>query len=267
MTPFFTIIVVSLNAETTIGKTIQSILTQTFGNYEIVVKDGNSRDSTVSQVPPSDKIRIHQSGDSGIYDAMNQAIQLSTGQYLCFLNCGDVFASNDVLQKVFDGITKQLLICHPIVAYSDYRRNGIVFRSPRKMSDFYLYRTPLNHQTMFVAKEIFAKHGMFTTTLAILADHELTMRLYKAKVHFLYVDVVSCDYLGGGMSELQTNYAKLRRESAQIRGRYFSRVQLVVYGLVILLSAQKVREWIISDSSPKLLRVAYRGVVNIINRL
>ena len=83
--PFFSIIVVSFNAGQTISNTINSILSQTFHDYEIVVKDGLSKDDTLKCIPKSEKIRVYSQDDCGIYDAMNQAIDLSTGKYVCFL--------------------------------------------------------------------------------------------------------------------------------------------------------------------------------------
>ena len=66
---FFSIIVASYNAEDTIEGTIRSVLNQSFTDYEIIVKDGASKDQTLSKIPDSDKIRVFSSVDGGIYPA------------------------------------------------------------------------------------------------------------------------------------------------------------------------------------------------------
>ena len=92
--PFFSIVVVSLNAETTIAKTINSVLKQTCEDYEIIVKDGLSKDNTIKNIPQSEKIKVYEKADKSIYDAMNQGIEYANGKFICFLNCGDYFADD-----------------------------------------------------------------------------------------------------------------------------------------------------------------------------
>ena len=102
MKPYFSVIIVSFNASNTIEKTIQSVLAQSFTDYEIVVKDAVSTDDTLRYIPQNDKIAVYSEKDGGIYDGMNTAIKYAKGKYLIFLNCGDCFADNEVLQKVYE---------------------------------------------------------------------------------------------------------------------------------------------------------------------
>ena len=96
-TPVFSVVVVSLNAEKLIRSTLDSVLSQTFEDYEVIVKDGLSTDGTVNQIPSDDRIRVFVQKDTGIYDAMNQATSFTRGKYVLYLNCGDVFASSNVI--------------------------------------------------------------------------------------------------------------------------------------------------------------------------
>lgn len=97
---FFSIVVVSLNPGDKLFSTLQSILDQDYGNFEIIIKDGGSTDGSVQRffgegterkIPADSRIRFFQEPDSGIYDGMNQAVQKVQGQYVLFLNCGDRF--------------------------------------------------------------------------------------------------------------------------------------------------------------------------------
>ena len=93
----FSIVVVCLNPGEKLLKTVQSVLNQKYGNYEIVVKDGGSTDGSLEQLPADSRIRVYTRPDCGIYDAMNKGVQISTGMYVIFMNSGDIFVDNNVL--------------------------------------------------------------------------------------------------------------------------------------------------------------------------
>lgn len=99
----YSIIVVCLNSGQRLCDTIESILNQTYGNYEVIVKDGGSSDGSVEKlmkVCDDNRIRVHIRQDKGIYDAMNQAAGLARGEYYLFLNTGDSFYDETVLDKI-----------------------------------------------------------------------------------------------------------------------------------------------------------------------
>ena len=82
----FSIITVCLNAGEDLIATVTDTLCQTYENFEIVVKDGFSTDGSVEKLPADDRIRLVRKKDTGIYDAMNQAVREATGDYLIFMN-------------------------------------------------------------------------------------------------------------------------------------------------------------------------------------
>ena len=96
----FSIVVVCLNPGEKLLKTVQSVLNQKYGNYEIVVKDGGSTDGSLEQLPADSRIRVYTRPDSGIYDAMNQAMSYVTGQFVQFLNCGDLLHRRSMILPV-----------------------------------------------------------------------------------------------------------------------------------------------------------------------
>jgi len=197
--PFFSIIVVAYNAEDLIAGTVQSVLDQSFLDYEIIVKDACSLDRTVEVIPKDARIRVYVSKDGGIYEGMNEAVSYAKGKYLCFLNCGDTFASGDVLERVSQ--IANLYEDTDRVLYGDYIRGSIYCKQPSKLSDFYLYRTPLNHQSMFWGKDAFGKFGGYDERYRIAADYDYTLRLFRSGTAFVYCPFVVCRYLGGGVSE------------------------------------------------------------------
>lgn len=102
--PLVTVITVVYNAKELLEETILSVLNQTYSNIEYIIVDGGSTDGTLDIIKKyQDKISKYISEpDQGIYDAMNKGMSLSKGQWLNFMNAGDSFYSNDVLQKVFE---------------------------------------------------------------------------------------------------------------------------------------------------------------------
>ena len=95
----FSIIVVCLNPGSKLNQTLDSILAQTCTDYEIVVKDGGSRDGSVEGMRQDERIHLYVEKDAGIYDAMNQAVAHAEGDFILFLNCGDVFYRETVLEE------------------------------------------------------------------------------------------------------------------------------------------------------------------------
>ena len=132
----FSIIVVCLNAGDKLRETIESILSQTERDYEVIIKDGGSADEITRicldnyrQGEQNDlgqddayfvqekehlgvdslhdaRIRVYCDKDAGIYDAMNQAVQYVRGDYVLFLNCGDCFYDNGVLAQAREQISR-----------------------------------------------------------------------------------------------------------------------------------------------------------------
>ena len=95
--PKFSIVTVCYNAGDKLHETIATALQQTYENFEIIIKDGLSKDDSLQRVPEDERIFVYSYKDQGIYDAMNQALKEITGDYVYFLNCGDSFYDENVL--------------------------------------------------------------------------------------------------------------------------------------------------------------------------
>ena len=254
--PFFSVIVVSLNAGKLIDSTIRSTLSQTCGDFEIIVKDGLSKDDTLSYIPEDDRIKVYSEADVSLYDAMNQGIDYSSGKYLIFMNCGDIFASPEVLEK-----TKQAIASGEYgMVFGDYSRDDIVRKQPNKLTGFYMYRTPLCHQSVFFNGDILRKQLKYDIRYKILADYNMEIYLYKNSNH-LHVDTVVCVYLGGGISETKKGLEIKKGDRKAIVKARFSTAERIRYFICWKLTLPTVRGWI---SSSKLSR-SYYSVVNRIN--
>lgn len=97
------IITVTYNADSCLEKTIQSVIEQTYKNIEYIIIDGASKDNTINLIKKySNHINLWISEpDKGLYDAMNKGIKFATGDWIFFINAGDIFVSPDVLSLIF----------------------------------------------------------------------------------------------------------------------------------------------------------------------
>ncbi len=174
---FFTIITVCYNAEKYIEKTIQSLLEQNFKDYEYIIKDGASKDGTMNIVnkllKEDDNFHILSAPDKGIYDAMNQAIEMAKGKYIYFLNAGDCFAAYDVLQKTYDFIR----INQGDIVYGNVIQNQGEHRMIRKYGRicsnkyFFLTGDCICHQALFAHRDTF-KEKTFDLKYKVCADKD-----------------------------------------------------------------------------------------------
>lgn len=261
-TPFFSIIIVSYQAAATIRETVESVLMQSFSDYEIIVKDACSTDGTLEQLPEDPRIRVYATRDKGIYDGMNEAVGYARGNYLCFLNCGDHFFDGNVLQMIWE-TAKDCTV--PSIVYGDYCRGGIRNKQPATVTPAYLYRSPLCHQSEFFHRALFARGG-YDPSYPIMADHEFALRTFFAGTPFAYVSCAVCDYLGGGVSESPRNTERRLAENASLQRKYFTRQQRLRWNLKMALTLRPLRVAITSDRSPEWLRRCYNVVANWVNR-
>ena len=249
MEPFFSIVVVSLNAGARLPGTLESILCQRFQDYEIIIKDGGSTDGSLDALPADDRIRLFISADSGIYDAMNGAVREARGRYLYFLNCGDLLYDGEVLGRVQEGIVrKEQELSRPAaqnaVYYGDvYERTSrqIAAANP-VMDDFACYRNLPCHQACFYSRGLFAARG-FDTALRVRADYEHFLYCkYKACARLEYLPLVIARYEGGGFSETKENRRISRREHRAVTARYLPRGKRLLFRVYLIVTLQPLRE-------------------------
>lgn len=113
----FSIITVVRNGRETLERTFQSVVSQTYSNYEYIVIDGGSADGTQGLIQQYEGKIAHwiSEPDRGIYDAMNKGMAAATGDYLWFLNSGDAIHSTDTLELLARQATDR-----PEIIYGDY---------------------------------------------------------------------------------------------------------------------------------------------------
>lgn len=255
MEPEFSVLVVCLNPGEKLEKTLDSIRMQTYQNYEIVIKDGLSTDGSLSCVKDIcdaakelPKLRLIEKKDSGIYDAMNQAVQESKGRYLYFLNCGDIFYNENVLADM-----AELIAGNPSNAGIYYgniyeRLTGREVASNPRMDDFGCYRNVPCHQACFYDRKLLIAHP-FETKYRVRADYEQFLWCFftkelPEKVSFVYGDILIADYEGGGFSETKQNRKISSAEHREIIKKYLTAGKVLKYKILMWITLAPLRTWI-----------------------
>ena len=219
---FYSIIVVCLNAGERLHDTIESILQQKYSNYEIIVKDGGSSDGSVEELQEAfhdERMHIHIRKDNGIYDAMNQAVQLAQGEYNLFLNAGDSFYDETVLDKITEEIEriKNENKKADVIYGNLYHKalDTIIYAAP-EINDFTCYRNVPCHQTCFYHRSMFETRG-YKPEYNVRADYEhFLWCFYEKKAKIWYVPVIVASYEGGGYSETKENKKRSARQHREI---------------------------------------------------
>jgi glycosyltransferase involved in cell wall biosynthesis len=216
--PFVSIIIPTKNAEKHIQQCIDSILNQTFQNFEIIVVDA-STDNTKNSIVAigSDKISVHTSKTQGVYAAMNAGIDIAKGEWLLFLGADDKLYDNSVLSNIFENTSYPSdLILGKVenINATDKR----IKRIYRNSFDCGLYwRNTMHHQGVFYRKRIFSKHR-YSEDLKILADYALNLSLLNEKTRSVSVDRFIAKSNAGGISK-QFTKALYQEELRMKKGR------------------------------------------------
>ena len=269
----FSIIVVCLNAGDKLRDTIESIRNQTERDYEIIIKDGESEDEATRKylnrygqeqqedaehTTSGNRIRLYCGKDTGIYDAMNQAVQYVRGDYVLFLNCGDSFYDNRVLANVKEkilqasrqneqqtGQTSEAMHT-PHIFYGNIfeRLTGTTVQSNPVIDDFACYRNIPCHQACFYAAELL-RGKAFNTDYVVRADYEhFLWCYYKAHAKTIYIPITVALYEGGGFSETRENEKRSRREHREIVNRYMPAAKVRKYRLIMAVTLAPLRSWV-----------------------
>ena len=167
----YSIITVNFNNRDGIRKTIESVISQSFHDYEFIVIDGGSTDGSVDVLQEyNDKITYWVSeSDGGIYQGMNKGISKARGEYLNFMNSGDCFYSNDVLQKIENyGYTADIITGRDY-HYSEEKKQGHASIQPTRMSMITFYTSTLDHQSSFIKRELF-RDSLYREDLRLVSD-------------------------------------------------------------------------------------------------
>lgn len=225
----FSIITVCKNSENSIENTLLSVINQTYKNYEHIIVDGVSTDNTLSIIEKyRDNISmVISEPDDGLYDAMNKGINLSSGDYLFFLNSDDQYFSIDVLEKVVEQVQNaDYDLIYGDIAVSDNETCKVSIQKHNKFNKIYLMKNTPCQPGTFYKKEVFNNYGNFDINFKIVSDHEWFLRvLLNNKLNIKYLGFPITIFNIGGLSTNKNREEKLIYERNLMLDKYFSKFE------------------------------------------
>jgi len=215
------IITVNLNNARGLQKTIESVVEQTWLDFELIIVDGASTDGSIEVIQHFNNSMIQQfhwlsEPDSGVYQAMNKGIRMAKGEYLLFLNSGDFLVDDRVLTEVFSINRTADILC----GRCDVSENGkVVWTSnpPDLVTFGKLYNVGLAHQSTFIKRSLFDKLGLYREDFKYNSDIDFWYRsiiLNGATTE--KVDLVVSDYNLDGFSSKEHQTPVYKNEMSEI---------------------------------------------------
>lgn len=204
------IITVTYNSAKTLADTLNSVLSQTYTNYEVIIVDGCSKDCTMDIVRNYEgvfagRLSYISEPDQGIYDAMNKGIAMATGDIVGILNSDDFLYDTYVLQDIANTFRTQKTDCvFGNLVYVDAADTNIIKRiwkgSEYKDGKFRYGWVPA-HPTFYVRHSCYRELGGYRLDFQVSADFELMLRyLAKHKISSTYIDRYFVRMRSGGES-------------------------------------------------------------------
>ena len=219
---FFDIITINYNNAEGLKRTIKSINEQTYNCYRVILVDGNSNDSSADVIKKNcnNKFHIISEKDSGIYDAMNKGLKRVKSEFFLFLNSGDVFADQHLLQDYFNILkNNDLDILYSNIEFYNYKSKRVTRKWKasgfQRFKLFFGWMPP--HPGFVISRKYYSLNKfLFDKNLSIAADYDFMLKhlLLIEKNFCRNLDRLSVRMEDGGISN--KNFANIIRANLQV---------------------------------------------------
>ncbi|MEL6603248.1 MAG: glycosyltransferase family 2 protein [Cyanobacteria bacterium J06614_10] len=211
--PKVTVVTVVRNGQSVIEETILSVLDQDYPNIEYIVVDGDSKDDTCSIIQRyRERIaRFVSEPDNGIYDAMNKAAEMASGEWIVYMNAGDAFYEKASISRLLPSLRSDADVI--FAGVEEVLQDDVETRRFQRMPsaiERIWKQMPTSHQATFVRANV-QRAYKFDTRYVWCADHDLLARLYRDRKTFVSEPCLFCVFdCGGGRSRDPVLFIKER---------------------------------------------------------
>jgi len=218
--------IITINYNNNVGliKTIESIIKQTWTEFEYIIIDGGSTDGSLETIAKYKNHINHyiSEKDNGVYDAMNKGIKIANGDYINFMNSGDFYFENTILESIQEKLDLKTSIAYGDSFYFNEEGYDRVEKTPSKLSFSHFFTSGINHQASFIKRELFFKYFMYNTTYKICSDWEFFLyTICKKNEPYLHLNKTICYYDFSGISANPKNLSIYYEEREIILKKYF----------------------------------------------
>lgn len=200
----YSIITVNYNNKEGLRKTIESVIHQTYRDFEYIVIDGGSTDGSAEVLKEYDKNIDYwvSEPDKGIYNAMNKGITQAHGEYLNFMNSGDCFYTPDILEKVSLYHTDADFIVGKDYHYNKEAQIGHASIQPPRTTMIHFFISTLDHQSSFIKRVLFT--DLYREDFRLVSDWIFfTEKVVSEGKRIQFIPDIVCLREEGGISEQQ----------------------------------------------------------------
>ena len=237
--PFISIITVSFNAEEVLERTILSIINQSYTNYEYIIIDGASTDST-TKIIEKYKIKIHKylsEPDEGIYDAMNKALKMAEGDYVWFMNAGDQLYDNQIFEYIFEKHnTADIIYSDTLVVNKEGKEVGLLSKLTHNNAPKELHWKMMQkgmvvcHQSFLVKREI---TPFYDINYKYSSDVDWVIKCLKKADNTFLSDKILTRFLNAGLSK--ANLKTAMKERFFILQKHFGILPNIINHIIMLI--------------------------------
>lgn len=201
--PLISIVTVALNDAWSIVKTARSVFSQTFKDFEYVVIDGNSNDGSSNFIDFLIQSRLANNSlvepDNGVYDAMNKAFTKTTGEFICFMNAGDVFPEQTTLERIAKFIKNNNI--DGCMGWGSL--NGQIWASWSKSDAYKIASLGFCHQSLYLRRELIESFPFDSRTHKTDSDTLQLSRIYSSGANVAIIPEVLA--IRGGEAGISAN--------------------------------------------------------------
>lgn len=210
----YSIITINYNNREGLRKTIESVVKQTYTDFEYIIIDGGSTDGSVEVIRQyADKIEYWVSEpDKGIYNAMNKGVVQAYGDYLIFMNSGDCFCNTKILESAASQCTADIVVGRVANVDANGQRMSYSIKF-NNVSMFLFFNSTLPHQGCFIKRSLFHQH-LYDETLRIVSDWKFFMEcavFQGCEVKLTDMIVANCECRG-----VSNDMQKLKEEKNKV---------------------------------------------------
>lgn len=226
--PKLSIITVNLNNAAGLRKTIETVVNQTYQDFEYIIIDGDSSDGSKEIIEEyQDKVTYWVSEpDKGTYNAMNKGILKSKGEYCLFLNSGDYFPAINILKSIISKFSEgsDIIYCN---GYFENKKSRKEIRFNSSLTKNFFFNSSLMHPSSYIKKETIINLGLYDEKLRFCADYDFFVKCFVNQFKYQYIDIFSSVFSVGGVSTEKSYSKYIIEENQIIRKKYFSNEELL----------------------------------------
>ena len=228
-TPALSVIVACKNPGPRLPVSLASVWEQRSVDHEIIVIDGGSTDGSLGWLETQRPrfATLTSEPDSGVYEALNKGVAAARGDWILFLGADDRLTGDMVLSEAGNWIQRtEAGVAVGEAAYDD----GRIYRLRSRVNP--LVRNFVHHQAAFYRRTLFEENGGFDASLAVMADYDFNLRLWKNHIRFkpFPLRIAACGV--GGISD--AGHWRGYREEISVRHRYFSAARCLLWDIFSL---------------------------------